>query len=233
MSDPMFGIVALDGIELIPVLELEPSRFSVPTRPYPSRSYPEVPEEWHRHWSDCLADSGLSGLRPIRCGSWHVATAEFADATRLRRLLQSAFRDIGGIQALCDPDHRAPRNGGLAFRCRTQNLLIEPGCCADLGNLTGWQAAVAYKGEAWQELWIGHPWISVKFASPWLIVSERHESDHPTARWAVCPGQLELALVAATVELERLATRIAGALLSLGFSGDCGFIGRMLAGLDR
>jgi hypothetical protein len=233
MSDPVSGIVALDGVELIPVVELDPSKFSAPDRPYPSQSYPEVPEEWHRHWSDSLADSGLAGLRPIRRGSWHVATAEFADATRLRKLLQSAFRDMGGVQALCDPDHRAPLNGGLALRSRPQDLLIEPGCCADLGNLTGWRAAVAYKGDAWQELWIGHPWISVKFASPRLILSEQHETDHPTARWAVCPRQLELALAAATVELERFASRIAGALLSLGFSGDCSSIARMLAGLDR
>jgi hypothetical protein len=65
----MSNLVVLEGIELIPVVELQPSNFATQTRTSPSRTYWEIPDEWQRYWDDSLADSGIIGLRPIQPGT--------------------------------------------------------------------------------------------------------------------------------------------------------------------
>lgn len=73
----MPGIVVLEDIELIPVVELEPSVFAANDRSLPSSMYEDMPEEWYRYWLESLADSGIAGLMPVQRGSWHVPTSEF------------------------------------------------------------------------------------------------------------------------------------------------------------
>ena len=48
-------------------------------------------------------------------------------------------------------------------------------------------------------LWIGHPWLSVRYEGSLLVISEPHDSDTPTARWAVDAGLLDRAVDAAEV----------------------------------
>jgi hypothetical protein len=229
----MRGIVVLEEVELMPVLELAPVAFAKQTRPSPSRSLQEAPEEWHRYWSDSLADSGLTGLMPVRRGWWHVPTAELNDAVRLRMLLEVLVGGRCEFQAPSDADDVLPLDGGLALRGQPQNVLIEPSCCADLGNIADWREAVRSRETAWQMLWIGHPWVSVMFQQPWLIISDRHESESPVAHCAVCPDKLEQAVVAAEVELERFAKRLAPVLSRMGYAGDSELMGWKLAGLQR
>lgn len=229
----MSGIVVLEEVELIPVVELEPAAFATQERTSPSGSFREVPEQWYRYWLDSVADSGLMDLTPVQRGSWHVPTTEFADPDRLRRLLKVIFREQGGIQSLPDPDDMLPLNGGLALSSPSQGVAVEPTCCADLGNVADWRHAVECREAVWQMLWIGHPWLSVMFQAPRLMISEPHESDRPTARWAVAPEQLERALVAADARLEQFAGHIAAVLSSLGYGGDHNLMGRTLAGLAR
>jgi hypothetical protein len=143
------------------------------------------------------------------------------------------FREEGGIQSLPDPDDRLPLNGGLALGSPSQGVAVEPTCCADLGNVADWRRAVECRDAVWQMLWIGHPWLSVMFQAPRLMISEPNESESPIARWAVAPEQLERALVAAEAELERFAERIAAVLRSQGYGGDPNAMGRRLAGLGR
>ena len=57
-------------------------------------------------------------------------------------------------------------------------------------------------------LWIGHPWLSVRSEGRTLVLSEPHESDTPTARWAVDAGVLDRAVDAAEVELEGFSRRL-------------------------
>ena len=229
----MSSIVVLEDAELVPVLELEPSTFATQTRSLPSGSCRDVPEERYRYWSESIADSGLAGVMPVQRGLSHVATSELADPPRLRRLLEVIFRERSETQSLPDPDNMLPLNGGLALRNQSQDVLIVPGCCADLGNVVCWREVVDCGQAEWQMVWIGHPWLSVMFQAPRLIISEPHESESPTARWAVSPDQLERALVAAEAELQRFAGRIASVLPSLGYSGDSKLMGQKLAGVGR
>jgi hypothetical protein len=65
-----------------------------------------------------------------------------------------------------------------------------------------------------------------------LIISSAHEGQHPAAYWAVCPDQLQAAVVAAEVELERFARQITDG-LPAGSEADPSLMGRKLAGLRQ
>jgi hypothetical protein len=225
------SIVVLEGIELIPVLKLEPFRFGAEDRSAPSGIYEDMPEEWCRYWLESLADSGITDLMPIERGSWHVPTSEFTGAVLLGRLLEVIFQNLVKAGFSIDLDC-LPLDGGLALRCQSQNVLIEPGCCGDLGNVASWREAVGHRQAEWRPLWIGHPALSVLYRAPRLIISSPHDADEPTARWAVCPNQLQVAIDAAEIELERFAGQIAMALPS-DYKAESRLMGRKLAGLGQ
>lgn len=220
----MPDIVALDDIELIPVVELAPYDFGAEDRVSPSGSYEEMPEQWHRHWLNSLADAGIAGLTPIRAGSWNFATGAFADPAQLRVALEVIFRKR--IELGAEPDW-GPLNGGLALRRRAQDVLIEPACCGDLGNAADWRDVAGYREDVWRMLWIGHPWVSVRYDAPRLIISAPHEQQAPVARWSVDPDQLRAAFAPAEAALERFARQIAEA-LPHGYEANA----RKLAGLS-
>ena len=200
-------------IELIPVLELAPFDFAADDRSMPSRPYQEMPEEWYRYWLDSLADSGITGLMPVERGSWHVPTREFTDPALLRRVLDVIFQNLAEAGFSIDLECM-PLLGGLALRSQSQ-VLVEPGCCADLGDLAGWRKAVDYRQVEWQSVSNGHHWVLVRYDRPRLILSEPQEGSHaPTPRWSVCSDQLRDAAVAATVEIERFSDEITRAMPS-------------------
>ncbi len=219
----------IEGIQLIPVLELEPFKFSAENRKSPSGALCD-PDEWFRYWSVSLADSGITGLQPLRHGSWHVPIVNFDDSNNLQRFLEKTFQDWGGIDSLSDPDCKPVLDGGLVLRCSSSNTFIEPGCCADLGDFRNWKDAVTYRGSDWQMLWIGHPWISVRYQSPWLVLSDPHESSTPTDRWAVIPEELNRAVNDANTDRERFSREIAGMLRTLVYGEGSKVMGRKLCG---
>jgi hypothetical protein len=223
--------VVLEEIELIPVLKFEPFRFAAESRRSPSGIYEDMPEEWFRYWLESLADSGITGLMPIERGSWHVPTTEFADPALLRRVLEVTFQNLSQAGFSIDLEC-LPLDGGLALRCRSQ-VLIEPGCCADLGDVAGWRRAVGYRKAKWENVSNGHPWVSIRYDATRLILSDPHNGDNsPTARWAVCPDQLRNAVLSAELEQERFAGQITSAMPS-GYEVDPHLMGRKLAGLAQ
>src|SRR5262245_2344939 len=161
------SIVVLEEIQMIPILQLAPCDFGADERPMPSRPYDEMPEEWYRYWLGCLADSGVTGVRPVYRGSWNVPTTEFADPALLGRVLEVIFRKRRetelGMEA---PSVWWPLYGGLALCCRYPDAVIEPGCCADLSDAAGWHKVVGYREVAWFPLPIGHPTQWVRYHAP-------------------------------------------------------------------
>jgi hypothetical protein len=215
----------LHDVRLIPVVELEPSRFATRERPLPAGS---SRGEWDCYWRASLADSGLVGLPPLRPGSWHVPTTGFTDPALLGKFLEVTLQ-FWGPEVLSDPDGLPVLEGGLALY-QGDAALAEPTCCVDLSNLADWREAAAYRGPGWQMLWIGHPWLSVRFDADRLILSEPHESDTPTARWAVTPDHLDRAIALAEEELERFAGRLRRGLEGL-VGREAPTLARKLAGL--
>jgi hypothetical protein len=210
-------------------VELEPTLFGADGRSLPSRTYQEMPEEWYRYWLESLADSRVTGLTPIQRGSWHVPTSAFTDTAVLRRVLEVIFQNR--LEKELEPVW-GPLIGGLALRCQSKNVLIEPTCCGDLANIAYWREAAGYRQAKWHPLWIGHPSLSVLYRAPRLIISSPHDAEPPAASWAVCPDQLEAAVAAAQIELEQFAEQIARALPS-AYEADAHLISRTMAGLGQ
>lgn len=48
--------------------------------------------------------------------------------------------------------------GGIVIK-QYGEVIIEPRCCGDIGNLKNWENIFSRKTEEWKELWIGHPEI--------------------------------------------------------------------------
>jgi len=224
------SIVVLQDIELIPVLKFEPFQFAAEGRSPPFGFYERMPEEWHRHWVESLADSGIRGVMPVERGSWHVPTSEFTDLALLRRVLEVIFQNMEEAGFSIDLDC-LPLLGGLALR-QSRTVLIEPGCCADLGAIAGWREAVGYRQAEWQDVSNGHPSVSVRYDAPRLIISSPHQGEPLTARWAVHPDQLQVAVMAAEFELDRFASQVTAAMPS-GFELDPHLMGQKLAGLAK
>jgi hypothetical protein len=158
------SIAKLEYVELIPVLQCEPCRFAAEDRLSPAGTYDDMPEEWHRFWRDSLADSGITGLTPIEWGSWHVPTSQFTDTPLLNRVLEAIFHDFMKTGLSIDLEC-LPLLGGLALRSQSR-VLVEPGCCADLGDLAGWRKAVDYKQVEWQSVSNGHPCATAPVTDP-------------------------------------------------------------------
>jgi hypothetical protein len=222
--------ILIHDVRLVPVVELEPADFSNRQRPLPSGSCREVPEDWNRYWLDSLADSGIVGLAPLRPGSWQVPTRHFTDPAILHRFLAATLQDWGGPEALTDPDGKLVLDGGLAL-CQGAEVLAEPTCCVDLANWSDWREAAEYRGSDWRMLWIGHPWLSVRFEDERLVLSEPHESATPIARWLVQPADLNRAVDAAVAELEDFADRLQAAVAVVAGSETATTLARKLAGL--
>ncbi len=226
----MNSLTLLRDIRLVPVLELEPWGFAAQERRRPSGSLLETPEWWGRFWHDCLADSGITGLSPLYPGSWHVRVRELEDGETLRKILRTLVGDSIDLEAPVDMEDCPVLEGGLTLFSE-RKLLVRPTCCSDLGNLSEWRDAAGYRDPEWRMLWIGHPWLSVRYEGNLLVISEPHESDTASARWAVDAGVLDRAVDAAEVELERFSRRLEQELVDLG-SGDLARrLARRLAGL--
>lgn len=225
------SIAVLDDVDLIPVLRLEPYRFAAEGRLAPPGCCEVMAEDWYRYWLEAMADSGITGLMPVERGSWHVPTREFTDPAVLRRVLEVIFRNLSEAGLSIDLECM-PLLGGIALHCRSRGL-VEPGCCADLGDVSGWRRAVSYRSPDWHTLSNGHPWVSVRYDAPRLILSAPHEGQTPpAARWSVYPDQLRVAVIAAEAELERFAEQLTSAMPS-GYEVDARQLGRKLAGFDQ
>jgi hypothetical protein len=92
-------------------------------------------------------------------------------------------------------------------------LIIEPQCCGDLSNIQEWREAVEYKGSTWRPLWIGHPWVSVRFFNGMLTISDYHEIDDNNdneifPKFRVSPRDLQHAVNIAEYELGIFVDRI-------------------------
>lgn len=227
-------IQALHVVEptrLIPVVELAPAEFC---NPVASRAIPDANasiEARQDYWLRSLAAAGIRGLQPIRPGSHCVHTRRLR-GDNLRIVLAKAVEKRGGLADMDDDGWPYLLDGGFAFGTGYREILFEPGCCIDFRDLDAWRSAAERHDAEWEMVWIGHPWISVRYEHPWLVVSDVHESQEPVPRWLVDPDDLKAAVNAAGAELLRFSFDVADALTELKFTGNVGRTSRLIAGLS-
>ncbi len=196
-------MIQLEAPELIPLVEFEPSLFRRDDRIW------RDDQDSQSYWEDSLADAGIVGLKPF-LGSWFVAFSDLVDPEHLFRLVEAwidsceAWYGDPAEDGMRDVklDELGQLSGGYCLQSQEQ-VCVLPGCCSDLGTIEEWAKASAYRGEAWAMVWIGHPWVSVRFSEELLIFSHPHESKSPEDWFAIEPGALNLAIDFARVRLEQ------------------------------
>jgi hypothetical protein len=215
-------MTVLTEIELVPVIEVPPGVLRLPLGPAHGSA-----EEEDGSWPDDLAAAEVTGLYPT------AQLTDPGDVTRFLEALHQRYTDeaqpAGTINPSWELDCIPYLDGGMML-CSGDDILVGPGCCADLSNLASWREAAVYLGAEWHMVWIGHPWISIRYDEGSLLLSERHESDAPVPRWALSPDDLSRAVAKAESELVEFAKRLQAALETLGAS-DAGFLAKRLAGL--
>lgn len=200
-------LTKLHTLELLPVVEFDPAEFRRVDRDLPGNGADQA--DYQLYWYDSLADARIVGLEPLQ-GSWFVPMSALIDPEILRTLALTRIKRHDNQtkdDAPINLDNVGPLIGGFCLRSEGE-ILIWPGCCSDLGTLSEWPAALAYRGEAWKMVWIGHPWLSVRFDGDHLVFSERHESDDPVARYRIEPSVLQSAIDAAEVGIKQFEDRL-------------------------
>lgn len=198
-----------EGWHLRPVVELEPGAYGKCKMP---RAGPWSDEQCHFYWRTCLAQAGITELEPVAPRSWHVFAEQIQSPATLAKILQAHFAD-DGIPA--DPEEVVALSGGFALVHRRE-VVVLPGCCGDLGNLTDWAKAAETEsaGREPTTLWIGHPWLSVWAEGDVLCLREAHEPPLESPRTFRVPrGGVRQAVARAKPEVDALFERI---LFSLG-----------------
>lgn len=149
---------------------------------------------------------------------------------QLEKILNVIIGNWGGMATLSDPDTLTALYGGLALSAN-DGTSIAPNCCGDLSDIDSWKAAASFRKSVWEILWIGHPWLSMKYQQPNLILSDVHESNSPVERWTVQQDELQKAVHTAETELLRFSAMIASILAAWNYNGDSTSIAMQLAGI--
>ncbi|MCA9041783.1 MAG: hypothetical protein KDA65_15625, partial [Planctomycetaceae bacterium] len=177
-----------------------------------------------------LNRTGFGHLTPIRSGSWHFRTSLFTESD-LTVILPAIFDEYSESIEAEEPDESGALYGGMALCDENGGVLIEPTCCADLRNINSWNEAADYRKSTWQQVWIGHPWVSVKYEEPRLVFSDLHEHQDPVARWSICPEDLRFAIDQAEKELFQFSDKIGNSLRNIEYDGDVNVLSKNLAGV--
>jgi len=189
-------IIALDGpLQLVPVVALEPARFSREARDVPIVSVQDDPAAWYRYWKDSLADAHIDDIEPISHGSWWVATRTLTDKT-LPVLLHELLLDH---QQRIDVEGIGMLFGGYAL-LHEDTVVIEHTCCTDFGDIAEWEHAAAYRRAEWKDIWIGHPQTCVRFDRGRLLLSDLRDDGTVVAKFSLEPAMLAKAVAQAKQE---------------------------------
>lgn len=195
----------MSALLFTPVVELDPGLFRRAEHPYPGVSGTEDPAGWRDYWIRCLADAGISGLAPLP-GTEHVPVDQLTDPDHLRAICQA---ELSRAEEGEGPDvSPSPLSGGLAIFVYG-SLRVVPQCCSQLDTWTEWQAQLTEADDKWSQVWIGHPWLSVRGAGEHIEVSQLHETeDAPVIEFSLDRSECLAALNVARTELAALARRL-------------------------
>lgn len=205
-------------LELIPVIELEPSTYNRIERELPLANPDEDPSSWYAYWKSCLSDSGMNELEPYG-NTWFVPVtqAHTWKTSSIRSLLEDALEDTLPV---FDIEFVGSLSGGYILRTSDGREIL-PQCCGDLANITEWEAAAEWGSSQWKQVWIGHPWIYVRSLGAKLEFSFR-ESNYPPEVDTVTVVRQELrkALIKARTQVNKFGQKLEPVLSTLVPAGS-------------
>lgn len=140
-------------MKLINTIEVAAYDYAKEEYEYPTTSELAPPER-NKFWLKCISDSNLGGLKSLYDGSYFVDI----DTLKIEELSEILKKELKDIDIEDFAEQVGQLCGGVAVELNGE-IVIEPSCCGDLGNLSGWENIFNSETGVWQQLWIGHPWI--------------------------------------------------------------------------
>lgn len=154
-------------MKLINTIEVVPYDYAKSEYESPNTTLASAPSEWNDYWLKCFNDSNLGGLKPIHEGSFFVDIAAL-QSEETSEILKKELKNIDFEEFAEQVEHLC---GGIAIELNGE-IIIEPSCCGDLDNLSGWENIFSAEPGVWQQLWIGHPWIFYRRINDTIELSE-------------------------------------------------------------
>ncbi len=192
-------------VRLVPVIEMMPVTYARVERSVP---FDRVSDAYFRYWTTCLADSGIARLRPIKL--WHVPLEQLTSVQTVEKIIQTIrfeedpAKPGSSFDRFSDPEeYLSAFAGGYALYV-DDHLICTPRCCGDLTHLQNWRMAAGHRDAEQAMVWIGHPWITVRYDGAYLVFKDQVEGQGRT-EWdgeiRVLPTALQQAVAQAKQEV--------------------------------
>lgn len=158
------SIVAEAPVILVPVVEVEPYRYSKAEMP----SRDDTANDWAEYFQRCMADAGFRQVMPISPRSNFVVARSLVENPLLERMIRE---ELEGAEF--SVEQVSPFYGGLALLA-AGDLLVQPSCCGDLRDVQGWKRALEAAPKP-ANVWIGHPDLELEFIGERVLLREGWE----------------------------------------------------------
>jgi len=170
-------IDAQPPVVLVPVVEVEPYHYSSIEMPRQDAT----PSDWAEYFQLCMADAGFRDVAPVVPRSNFVVASSIVGNPLLERMIVEELNGTGlpGFSVMVELEDRepldrvSPFSGGLALIAAGE-LLLQPNCCGDLGDVQGWKRALDTAPEP-AVVWIGHPEVELEFTGDRVLLREGWE----------------------------------------------------------
>ncbi len=159
-------------MQLINTIEINPYDYTDSECEYPNVSLEDSPEAWDKFWRKCISDKNLENLKAIKTGSYLVDITSIGN-TELEKIIKTELKEVD----LADYEEQVGLIcGGIVVKMENE-IIIEPMCCGDIGNLHEWKNIINETSKNWKQLWIGHPWVFYKKENGIIEFSDYYESN--------------------------------------------------------
>ncbi len=201
-------MIRIASPRLVPVIELDPGTYATESRQSPG--------------------TGLSGLTAVSPGSWFVLAEHLGNSVLAivltNELSESGipgFPDADGEIEDCLQEAVSALSGGYALMDGSE-VLVEPSCCGDLGNLAEWQKVPHTDDSEWHDLWIGHPQLRFRVTEDEAEIEERQEYNQPRhpRHFSISVEKLRVALQEAAIAQRDFEGKVRDALESISALKD-------------
>ena len=191
-------------MQLIPVIEFEPSRFQTQERNRPSGSICEYRNEWDLYWGNSLADAGINGLISYHKGFGLV------EVTKLTPAIMEIF--LTKHNQINSKTTRLSRlDSGYIFQIHAVNII--PQCCSDFSDIDEWERASEWMQDAEAPLYNGNPCLSVRGIDSRYLQLRTTNGDNTSVR--VDRHELTIAILTARQQLINFKKILLSAILNV------------------
>jgi hypothetical protein len=141
-------------MQLIPVIEFEPSHFQTQQHKQPSGSIYECRDEWDLYWKNSIADSGINGLISYHKGFGLVELTKLTPA-----IVEFYLTKYSQINS--ETTRLSNLDGGYVFQIDAVNII--PQYCGNFSDIDEWERALELTQGIETTLWSGGiPWLGVR-----------------------------------------------------------------------